>query len=728
MKRKRIHAVDATKPGHNAVSGHQLPGDSDNGDDTDSASSVSSSEGSDGSTGANDGPDGGKSGAAISAFDSDSDSDSEEELGSRSRPALAGTKHQRKSTSIEEKSANKRARLAGPASAFEDTKTRGGKSKSNFSGLSASAAVVGRKKNDAHDHHLAFVLAALEEAKAAGRAVIFIFNDFHKFTIAANQRMLYVLLDLTQSSSVNIGIIGITEHFDPSESLEKRLKSRFSHRQIYVSPPGPAAIMTLLTRALQFPPELEKLVPQSAYAWNDTLRRTMQQDDTRRLLSHIFAPNCTPHRALDAIDACLATWKKAANGQQELLPTFRFLARAFQVPLSWQRHAKLAGEAVAFRPSTTSLDDGSADVPRTADDLLWLSGGGSVALSAQTFLLQHCSLAELGVLGGVLGIEDREREAMSKTNGSTTARNPSLSSASAASSFAPRSGASSLTEAAHSHMAVPSTLLQAHNVYDTFVRKVVLEEAGNADHPSVASSAVQASAQQLVDQRRDRNALSAATLAILDAEQAVDIGASASSVVAAPETPVSKVAKAPKLAPFSVGGIGRMPLVRRLLLVCAFCASHNPADTDAKYFFLTGSNNRSGSKRRRNSTNGNGAAASGSKTAPDPGVFLQLPKPFDFARLTQLFSGLRMVTEDADMHDGSLNACDVWREISALISVRCLERCATTDTGTDSLSSAARGIGVPTDRFRCNLLFSSAKAVAQTLGIEIEKFLHLPQR
>lgn len=66
------------------------------------------------------------------------------------------------------------------------------------------------------------------------KSVIIILDEFDLFTTHPRQTLLYNLFDIAQSRKAPIAVIGLTTRFDVAESLEKRVKSRFSHRQVYL--------------------------------------------------------------------------------------------------------------------------------------------------------------------------------------------------------------------------------------------------------------------------------------------------------------------------------------------------------------------------------------------------------------------------------------------------------------------------------------------------------------
>jgi origin recognition complex subunit 4 len=66
--------------------------------------------------------------------------------------------------------------------------------------------------------------------------LIFIIEEFDLFCAHHNQTLLYNLFDVAQSAQTPICVLGITSRLDVVELLEKRVKSRFSHRQIFLLP------------------------------------------------------------------------------------------------------------------------------------------------------------------------------------------------------------------------------------------------------------------------------------------------------------------------------------------------------------------------------------------------------------------------------------------------------------------------------------------------------------
>jgi origin recognition complex subunit 4 len=83
--------------------------------------------------------------------------------------------------------------------------------------------------------NLTFLLSCLKTGKDLQRLIIII-EEFDLFCAHHNQTLLYNLFDVAQSAQTPICVLGITCRLDVVELLEKRVKSRFSHRQIYLLP------------------------------------------------------------------------------------------------------------------------------------------------------------------------------------------------------------------------------------------------------------------------------------------------------------------------------------------------------------------------------------------------------------------------------------------------------------------------------------------------------------
>lgn len=68
-------------------------------------------------------------------------------------------------------------------------------------------------------------------------SIIFIVDEFDKFTTGHKQTLLYNLFDLSQNSKIPVSVIGVSSKITARELLEKRVRSRFSQRLILINKP-----------------------------------------------------------------------------------------------------------------------------------------------------------------------------------------------------------------------------------------------------------------------------------------------------------------------------------------------------------------------------------------------------------------------------------------------------------------------------------------------------------
>ncbi|KAM3511496.1 hypothetical protein MY11210_004854 [Beauveria gryllotalpidicola] len=74
-----------------------------------------------------------------------------------------------------------------------------------------------------------------QDAGVTSQAVVFVMDEFDMFATHPRQTLLYNLFDIAQSRKAPIAVLGCTTRMDVVEMLEKRVKSRFSHRYVYLS-------------------------------------------------------------------------------------------------------------------------------------------------------------------------------------------------------------------------------------------------------------------------------------------------------------------------------------------------------------------------------------------------------------------------------------------------------------------------------------------------------------
>ena len=77
-----------------------------------------------------------------------------------------------------------------------------------------------------------------DHADQTAKSVVFILDEFDLFTTHSRQTLLYNLFDIAQARKAPIVVLGLTTRVDVVEALEKRVKSRFSHRYVHLSLPN----------------------------------------------------------------------------------------------------------------------------------------------------------------------------------------------------------------------------------------------------------------------------------------------------------------------------------------------------------------------------------------------------------------------------------------------------------------------------------------------------------
>ncbi|EXB65588.1 Origin recognition complex subunit 4 [Morus notabilis] len=87
------------------------------------------------------------------------------------------------------------------------------------------------------DDNSQFMIAMLRECGLAHKTIIFVLDEFDLFS-QGKQRLLYSLLDAMQSVSSQAVVIGVSCRLDADQLLEKRVRSRFSHRKLLFLPPN----------------------------------------------------------------------------------------------------------------------------------------------------------------------------------------------------------------------------------------------------------------------------------------------------------------------------------------------------------------------------------------------------------------------------------------------------------------------------------------------------------
>ncbi|GKB92817.1 origin of replication complex subunit 4 [Tanacetum coccineum] len=102
------------------------------------------------------------------------------------------------------------------------------------------------------DDNSQFMIDMLRECGLAHKTVIFVLDEFDLFA-QGKQRLLYSLLDAMQSVTSQAVVIGVSCRLDADQLLEKRVRSRFSHRKLLFLPPQKEDLQRLSKHILSLP-------------------------------------------------------------------------------------------------------------------------------------------------------------------------------------------------------------------------------------------------------------------------------------------------------------------------------------------------------------------------------------------------------------------------------------------------------------------------------------------
>ncbi|XP_065527323.1 origin recognition complex subunit 4 isoform X3 [Lathamus discolor] len=148
--------------------------------------------------------------------------------------------------------------------------------------------VVGDKVFGSFAENLAFLLEALRKGdRTSSCPVLFILDEFDLFVHHKNQTLLYNLFDISQSAQTPVTVIGLTCRQDILELLEKRVKSRFSHRQIYLMNSFDfKQYMKIFKEQLALPAEF----PDESFAqkWNTNVQHLSEDKTVQDVLQNLF--------------------------------------------------------------------------------------------------------------------------------------------------------------------------------------------------------------------------------------------------------------------------------------------------------------------------------------------------------------------------------------------------------------------------------------------------------
>ena len=146
-----------------------------------------------------------------------------------------------------------------------------------------------------------------QPATTKSKSIIFILDEFHLFTTHPRQTLLYNLFDTAQSHAAPICVLGLTTNLAVTDTLEKRVKSRFSQRYVHLSLPRTfTEFREICQKALEYHPSRD-----------DRLKRKKGKTDLQHL-SRLW--NTYIHHLLSTTK--LSTLLHSIYTTQKSIPTF----------------------------------------------------------------------------------------------------------------------------------------------------------------------------------------------------------------------------------------------------------------------------------------------------------------------------------------------------------------------------------------------------------------------
>ncbi|KAK6244296.1 hypothetical protein QUC31_010705 [Theobroma cacao] len=151
------------------------------------------------------------------------------------------------------------------------------------------------------DDNSQFLIAMLRECGLAHKTIIFVLDEFDLFA-QAKQRLLYSLLDAMQSVTSQAVVIGVSCRLDVDQLLEKRVRSRFSHRKLLFLPPSKEDTERFLEHILSLPKDSS--LPHSytvefngrlktGYEFLDILQNVLADERFKELINTYLSFNST---------------------------------------------------------------------------------------------------------------------------------------------------------------------------------------------------------------------------------------------------------------------------------------------------------------------------------------------------------------------------------------------------------------------------------------------------
>ncbi|KAI8921952.1 origin recognition complex subunit 4 C-terminus-domain-containing protein [Powellomyces hirtus] len=135
---------------------------------------------------------------------------------------------------------------------------------------------------------LHYVLETLRAGSVQSTPVVFVLEDIDLFAQHPKQALLYNLFDVCQSSQNPLAVVGLTTRIDFVDLLEKRVKSRFSHRQVCLYPPESFTDFTDIVKQAVHLIEDDGIEAEYMWAFNATVDTSLSGTPLVEVMKDIF--------------------------------------------------------------------------------------------------------------------------------------------------------------------------------------------------------------------------------------------------------------------------------------------------------------------------------------------------------------------------------------------------------------------------------------------------------
>lgn len=146
-------------------------------------------------------------------------------------------------------------------------------------------------KMASYDDNSQFIIAMLRECGLAHKTIVFVLDEFDLFA-QGKQRLLYSLLDAMQSLTSQAVLIGISCRLDADQLLEKRVRSRFSHRKLLFLPPSKDDLQKILEYILLLPTD-SGLPHEYVADFNTKLHNMLVDKKFKEIIDILFSSDST---------------------------------------------------------------------------------------------------------------------------------------------------------------------------------------------------------------------------------------------------------------------------------------------------------------------------------------------------------------------------------------------------------------------------------------------------